>query len=145
MSGLAMHGEIGEREGSGKPIFGEMSEAQIKEWILRKIGEYAPPAKDGTRKKMTRESAVGQVVNDFMSGKRKATPYRLGQKPVWHTSAGKRGASQNAICSLFYIVADEDNGVGRIVGIGAHRTSTTYDLFWRRPGWLVDKVLTLSD
>lgn len=136
MVGLDMHGELGE---PGTKTFGVMSSGEIRDWVLRKIGEY----KKG--KNMPRATSVGQCVNDFMTDSGKATPHKYMGNDVKHASAGKKSDPAHQKCTLFYTVMDETNRVGKIVGIGHHTSSTTYDLMWKRPGWVMGSSVDLND
>jgi hypothetical protein len=143
-SGCTMHGQIGELVG-GKPVFGTLTREQIKVWVLQKLGEYKPPGPDGKAKAMDREASVGQAVNDFMDGgkKHKATPYFFENLPVWHCSAGKEDGPDGKKCTLLFTITDPTNGVGKIIGIAHHKTSTSYTILWKRHGWLIGNSVSL--
>jgi hypothetical protein len=138
MAGLDMHGQVGETIG-GKPVFGVLSQTQIRDWILDKINEF----KDG--KNMPRASAAGRCAGKFQENKGKHTPGLFDGKAIKHRSAGKKSASDNSKCTIFYIVADEANSVGKIIGVGHHTSASTYSIMWKRSGWLIGNTIDLND
>ncbi|MCA9709886.1 MAG: hypothetical protein KDK70_28870 [Myxococcales bacterium] len=112
-----IHGDIG----GGK--FGVMSSDQILDWLCGKL-----PHIPSSRYKSNMQSCI----NDVMNGRGKDTAGRTHQgDQILHTSAGKNGQSDG--CTLFYV--KRDHGVAKIVGIGEHASSTTYDVYWYDGNW----------
>lgn len=112
-----VHGEIGD----GK--FGVMSNGQILDWLSSKL-PHLPSRKY--------QSNMQSCINDVANGRGKDTAGRTYQgAQILHTSAGKSGQADG--CTLFYV--KRDNDVAKIVGIGSHDDSTSYDVYWQTGGW----------
>lgn len=120
------------------------SSDDIKDWIIGKLGLTAGQAR-------SRGGSITSVISDFLNGRGKATsgPSKAGGashtskyrgSPVYHASAGKAGTSSGI--TIFYVNAQGTDG--KIIGIGQHKNSTSYDVEWHASDWHVGRVITLS-
>jgi hypothetical protein len=125
---------------------------EIKDWIRDKLNLTKGQAR-------ARGGSITSAISDFMSGKGKATSgtnkhvphgafrtpvvshtsmYR--GNPIYHASAGKSGAGDGM--TIFY--TNPQGRDGKIIGIGHHVDSTTYEIEWHVPDWHVGHTVTLS-
>lgn len=112
-----IHGEIG----NGK--FGVMSDAQIHDWLCGKL-PHIPSSKY--------RSNMQSCINDVLIGRGKDTAgCTFDGLHVLHTSAGKTGQGDG--CTIFYVKRDHD--VAKVVGIGSHISSTSYEVYWSAGQW----------
>ncbi|HEX4815108.1 MAG TPA: hypothetical protein VFV66_20390 [Nonomuraea sp.] len=84
-----------------------------------------------------RDSSITQACN-AVAGKGKAAGKLRDGTPVWHASAGR----QKKTCTVFWVKLDSLKV--RIVGIGKHRNSSTYDMLWSDPAFTADKAVNLD-
>lgn len=141
----------GPKDGTTK--MGVYTADEIKDWIAGKLGL-------GASQLRVRGSNISMVVADFMSGRGKATSGPNTHRPgtaahraapashtskyrgsdVYHTSAGAAGTANGV--TIFYVNAQGSDG--KIIGIGRHRSSTSYDIEWSVGDWHVGRTLQLA-
>lgn len=147
--GLVMSGN---KNIDGKPHMVVFSEDEIKTWIADKIG-----LNKGQRNALG--GKIGSVISDFLNGRGKATSGPAKHKAegeteawnkshtstyrgreIYHASAGSgRGGSS---ITIFYVQGNGNDG--KIIGIGEHKTSTSYTILWHAKDWHVGNVVKLA-
>ncbi|MBY6047958.1 hypothetical protein KUV47_02855 [Vannielia litorea] len=142
----------GHANADGTGPMGILSPEQMEEWIAGKLDM-------GASERKSRGSNIKSVVAAFMDGAGKATsgpnkhvPHGKFQEPnrshtskyrghdVYHTSSGKIGKS-NGI-TIFYV--NPQGHDGKIIGIGNHINSTTYEIEWHVRDWHVGRTVSLG-
>ncbi|MCB9568178.1 MAG: hypothetical protein H6710_13375 [Myxococcales bacterium] len=109
---------------------GELSNDEIRDWIIKKVLGVSTPSK-------SYRGNAGQCAGDFSSHNGSSsgggTRFTHNNRTVFHASHGN---GQHSGCTIFFVCADQSAGVGKIVAIGFHRDSTTYELDWVDPHWM---------
>jgi len=114
---------------SGKD--GVMNEDEVLAYVESKAGV------GGTEWKKNVKKAAAAIMNH--DGQGGGTDYYHKGKMVFHVSEGKRGRNQGV--NLFFTPAGGINA--SIIGIGHHEGSSSYELEWHIPSWVIDKHLAL--
>ena len=97
---------------SGFEINGEAcKEEELISWIQSKLPENG-------------HGNISGCINDIVLGRGKAT---TGHSNVLHASAGKKDA--NGGCTLFFERNEASTAFGNVVGVGQHKTNTSYTIY----------------
>ncbi|TYB90794.1 hypothetical protein [Oceaniovalibus sp. ACAM 378] len=134
----------GPRNVNGKTEMARYSSDEIKQWIVGKANFSA-------NELSTRGSNISGAIEKFAGGHGTACKWKApGDKnshiikyhhnTVYHASNGPKGKGTSV--SLFY--TNPQHKDGKIIGIGGHITSDTYEIEWHAPDWHIGKTFELS-